>query len=359
MSATWLWALTLIVGGASAGPVDSEDKAEHLKTYRQIRKQFSEGGDVERSRLVRWCGDRQLWREMFEEGDKVLTADPSHEETRRFLSDVAATAELESDRPTARPEARVRAFLKIIRDARSPARAVVAEAKIETIPGVDRRDPLIKALSDRSEVVRVVAIRALGRIGGEDARYPLVRVQLADPADEVRSAAFEAVQSLQQQDPDFVVPYLSALQSSLPQVRARAAEALGALNVPAAVPAIIKTFAQSSSSRPPRSSIFVGQQESLVTDFDPEIAQAAVIADPIVTPITTGVVLDVAILGVERRVTVEELVVYRRVLPRLSGASVGDRASDWVSWWNGGGHLEVAAKILEQQRERKAQQDRD
>ncbi|MEQ8764987.1 MAG: HEAT repeat domain-containing protein [Planctomycetota bacterium] len=345
MTATWLWALAFIAGSSVSLDDATEERAQLLKTYRQIRRQFSEQEDVARFRLVRWCGDRGLWREMFEEADLVLDADPNHEETIQILEQVAAEAELESDRVSASPEARVRAFLKIIRDGRSKARAVVAASKIDTVPGPERREPLIKALGDRDTTVRMTAVRALGRLGGEDARFPLVRVQLADPVEDIRTAAFEAVEGLFSQDPDMIKPYLAALNSKMPSVRARAATALGALNAPAAIPAIIKSFAQSSSSRAPRQHIFVGSQQALVTDFDPEIAQSAIIADPIVSVVESGVLLDVAVLGVERQVTIEEIAVYRKVLPRLAGVDAGERASDWVAWWNGDGHKDIAARL--------------
>ena len=75
------------------------------------------------------------------------------------------------------------------------------------------------------------------------------------------------------------------------------------------------------------------KQISYIRDFDVEIAQASQIGDPIVGILTEGIVLDVQVLGANRKMTVVERRVIRSALARLSGVDKGDDPKAWAAWW--------------------------
>jgi hypothetical protein len=122
----------------------------------------------------------------------------------------------------------------------------------------------------------------------------------------------------------------------------QAAEALGHMGYPAAVPALVAALpvvrarpAQGGggSARGPAGHVHVGSQVAYVRDYDVEIAQGASIADPIVDVVTSGVVLDGRSMGVTTYTFVTHERVIARSLSRLTGEDAGDSPRAWERWW--------------------------
>src|SRR5262249_23758663 len=82
-------------------------------------------------------------------------------------------------------------------------------------------------------------------------------------------------------------------------------ERLGVASEDAAAPAAVNAAAPAdggggagAGQRGDDAFLFVGTQTAIVSDFNVQIAQAAAIADPIVTPVASGTLLRVRVLGV-------------------------------------------------------------
>ena len=79
----------------------------------------------------------------------------------------------------------------------------------------------------------------------------------------------------------------------------------------------------------------MGSQTSAVTDFDTQVASGAVIADPIVSVIQDGTLLDVNVLGTgSRGIRRDERKTIVHVLKTVTGVSYGDDYLLWKEWWN-------------------------
>lgn len=113
------------------------------------------------------------------------------------------------------------------------------------------------------------------------------------------------------------------------QERVRAAGHLGNYGAdhPDVVKALIYALGAEGNSMAPRSHVFFGRQISAVTDFDVEVANSAFIADPNVTVLVEGTVLEVRVVSV----TLGKAI--RRSLTHLTGASPGPKREDWVGWY--------------------------
>jgi hypothetical protein len=82
----------------------------------------------------------------------------------------------------------------------------------------------------------------------------------------------------------------------------------------------------------------VGKQFAYIQDFDVEVAMGSSIADPIVNVLTSGTVLDVAVVSVGQVHFARETRAIRVALGRLTGADPGNTNRAWLKWWekNGG-----------------------
>ena len=167
-------------------------------------------------------------------------------------------------------------------------------------------------LAASSESVREACAFLLGL--GKDPKAPavLARIAVEDADPGVRSVAFDALKK--RLGEDAFRPLLSAAVSApRRETRLRALARLEELGEPRAVGALVDrlgfaaglgTAAATAKAAAANGGgggggggddafSFSGTQTALVTDFDVEVAQGAVIADPIVTPVTSGALLRV------------------------------------------------------------------
>ncbi|MEK7866099.1 MAG: hypothetical protein AAB434_05405, partial [Planctomycetota bacterium] len=136
------------------------------------------------------------------------------------------------------------------------------------------------------------------------------------------------------EQPALVQAFWSAFFLKDMAARVRAAEAIGVIGggYVGAVEVLIKElFITYGSSQ--RVNIFFATQTAYVRDFDIEIAQAAVIADPIPGTVASGVVLDTTVLRIQEKMIVIERRVIGDALGKLTGEDFGDDAKAWARWW--------------------------
>jgi hypothetical protein len=138
-------------------------------------------------------------------------------------------------------------------------------------------------------------------------------------------------------EPSLVAPVVRALESSNSNaVRRNAAEALGNMGYPAAVPPLISRLAAlqgAGTHAVPHSNIFIGRQFAYLQDFDVEVAQFQAVADPQINVLVEGQVLDAGVVGVQEVDYVTERRVLQDSLGKLTGADPGNYARDWLAWW--------------------------
>ncbi len=143
-------------------------------------------------------------------------------------------------------------------------------------------------------------------------------------------------------EPSTVHPLGRALSSRYANVRVRAAEALGGLGDPMAAPYLITRWEKRSGDFP-RAYFANVRQISYIQDFDVEVAQTSFIADPIIGVLQEGVVQAVKVEATEQTFTRIERPAFVGALQKLSGQNFGNDVRAWRSWWR-----ENETRLLEQ-----------
>jgi len=199
--------------------------------------------------------------------------------------------------------------------------AAVAAKLAADEPAAERLRVALKALDGRSASARWCAAKLLAELRKEPLRIkPLYRAGLLDAEAQVRRAAVQALALTE--DPVFVGLYSKHLVNEHAAIRVRAAEALEVLNQRAGAEGVLRAL--EASYQPARANLTVTHQTAYLKDFDVQVAQGAVIADPVVAVVQSGVVLDVAVMSVTA-----ERTVYRRVLARLLHRDCGEDLAAW------------------------------
>jgi hypothetical protein len=210
-------------------------------------------------------------------------------------------------------------------DAPSSARQEIAAA-VRALSNPDssaRLDGVARLVSRRDELTvddlrsgllsclartRETCVFLLGHCSDSKADRALLSVAVQDTDAGVRSAAFDALRK--RLGPDTYKPIVTlAVSARRLDTRLRALSFLEDLREPEVVPVLtgrLEMAAGIGASAANNNAaaggadgggddafIFVGSQTSIVGDFDVSVAQGAVIADPIVTPVTSGALLRV------------------------------------------------------------------
>ena len=154
-------------------------------------------------------------------------------------------------------------------------------------------------------------------------------------------------------EPSTVHPLGRALDSRYADVRVRAAEAIGRLGDEVGAAYLIKKW-EARSGDFPRVYFTTMRQISYIQDFDVEVAQTSFIADPVVGVLQEGVVQAMKILATEQTFSTVERVAYENALGNLSGQELGGDVRAWRRWWNDNEEqlLEQRALRLERQAEK-------
>lgn len=189
-----------------------------------------------------------------------------------------------------------------------------------------------KARQATLEVQRMTALAALDkRATGADARF-VWRSTLLDPAVRVREHA--AVLAREAKRPGEAIAYLAgALDNEDATIRIRAAEAFAKIGDKAAIDPLVAAGPKAGDKGvfTPRAHCAFLTQESYIRDFDVEVAQGAVMANPKVDTLQSGAILDVAVLAVQIY-HIEIVRAYRKALTSLAGADPGPDPLKWSAW---------------------------
>ena len=216
------------------------------------------------------------------------------------------------------------------------------EALVERFSMAASRDELLAAvrecLKSKSTPERSFAMFLKGRLFPTDDPRGLLLSSVYDPSPDGRKIAARAVGDIGASE--IGLPLVKAMYSKSPKIRQRAAEAIGFAADKAFVEPLMDRLlmlaaprAGDGGGRAPHSYLFIGTQRAYVQDFDVEVAQGVSVADPIINTLTTGVVLDVGIVGIQDVTILQERRIIRRALERVVGDKPGNRTKDWQRWW--------------------------
>lgn len=319
-----------------AGLVDrARLESEALDELRTRRAALGRAAPAERVDLAGWALGEGLHDEALELLDDVLLEDPDQPQALALLA--------RDDLPFGLPghaDGRPDELLQFASLA-PPALRELAIARLARQPERETlREELAARLVAPRPGERAAAALALRRLAEgrflEAELQELLRRAVRDASPEVRDAAARALRDARQ--PGLAVPLVAALGSEARVVRVHAAQALGTLGQPAAVPALIsrlETLPRGGGGWvPPRSHLFIGTQTAFVQGFDVDIAQNAAAGDPQIGVLSSGASLDVAVLGASGGPgAAAESDALRGALERLTGARPGHAVSDWTAWW--------------------------
>ena len=241
-------------------------------------------------------------------------------------------------------EARAHALISLAGDPKRPAAALIARRRIHDVaasPGL--ATAALKLVESSAPGSREAALQAIARTVPADGLEPAIARMLLDDREDVREAARAAVAAY---DHDGIAyPVSRALATDDAQVRAAAMDAAQSMKLTRTVGALVRNLRRVDSSGKTRAYLSSVTHTSYVSDFDVEIAQSAVIGQPVVKVLQHGVVQDVGIAGVfSQRIPRTERARIVNLLSALTGESFGDQPGRWNEW------LEQQRKPVDAQR---------
>jgi len=301
---------------------------ELLATMAERRR--AAGIDPEkRVEVARFGMDSGLLAEAIGDLDFALGADPDLASARALVVEAPLALTLPSNSERS-PAARLVLF-----GARAkPAYRELAAARLAVLPREEAVPELERGLPSPSASVRAFSAFALRRLDPKLRADALVRRAVIDPWPAVRTEAARALRDAQDESLARRVEAALTLQDG--RLRANAAGTLGEMGFASSVPALVAGLnALASSSHPGgyRAHIRIGNQVAYVQDFNPEIAQGASIADPIVNVVEDVTQLDVRVGGTSTQHVEYEGPVICRALARITGERLGERPAPWLAWW--------------------------
>ncbi len=190
--------------------------------------------------------------------------------------------------------------------------------------------PLLRGLEHSKVRVRAYCAFRLGELGSRDAIGALTDLAVTDTDPGVRDTAFAATTKIGH--PQLFRFYTKQLFQRREATRLAAARALGALGDVRAVEYLVRRYAISGGGSS-RGFVSSTQSTAYVRDFDVEVAQAAVIADPVIGIAQSGAVLDARVVGIFGTMSTVEKRVISESLEDLTGRRFGPNPDAWESWW--------------------------
>lgn len=308
----------------------SKDQLSALRAeYRSQAKEIVPGFTKGRVALARWCVEQGLLSGAKEQLEATFRLDPDSKPAHELVAEIASVWRLDPSENGTKPRDR-RRFVKNLFSKHAEkdlTTAMIAWHKADALDAAETLRPALKGLKHKNAGVRWLSAKILARHRSHPERInPLYKRALVDPAPVVRR---EAVRSLKvTNDPVFARLFAKNLANPKQRLRMTAAEALAELGMEQGVAPLIGALkALANGGGGVRANISVTTQKAYVKDFDVEIAQAAVIADPVVDIVTEGVVLDVTVVG-----TSVERGAYTGALRRLTGKDFGGDVKAWERW---------------------------
>lgn len=207
-------------------------------------------------------------------------------------------------------------------------------ALLQAEPATLRRE-LEFAIVSKNSATRKLAAELWNHANPAGTSDALVRRIQQDRIPEVRQASAGAL--AHRNDIKAVVSLANGVHAQTPLVRVHCAEALGEMREVRAAETLLTRWymlMQAGSTPEGRSAnIFCGTQVAYVGGYNVEVAQAAAIAEPVISTLMTGAVLDVRVLAVsvERQIAFEKNVVHD-ALVKIAGRDYGNSPSDWAAF---------------------------
>jgi hypothetical protein len=210
--------------------------------------------------------------------------------------------------------------------------AEAARERFAALDPVDREHVLAAVLAKGTKPARRLAARELAAHKSKPALAARARAAVKDADRAVRSESLDAIEAAgggSDAGASFA-PYLSSASS--PE-RTRAALAIERFPSRDAVPVLIETMKLVWDDFG-RGFFFQGEQRSFIKDYNLVSGgtgfQIIEVADPEVSTVTTGVVLDVKVRKVE-------MVARVRALREITGQDFGADVKKWREWWKSEG----------------------
>ncbi len=286
--------------------------------------------DVARVEVARWALSQGLLEEAVAEIDAVLAADPDQPAAREFVAHAPLALTLPDD-----PERSAETRLVLFGARAKPALRELAAVRLAAAPRDAALAEIARGLASPSPSVRAFAAFAARRIDPSSQADVLVRRAVVDPAERVRTEAARALSAAQ--DDTLVLRVAAALQLGDARLRTAAATSLGEMRSAIALPALVARLSAMQSSGHPggtRAHLYVGRQVTYVKDFNPEIAQGASIADPIIDVVEDATLLDVRVGGTSVVSAEMERRSLCRAMSKISGVDLPENPARWLAWWD-------------------------
>jgi len=320
----------------------TEPESEVLRAWKE-KKSAAPASDLGlRAQAADWALTAGLVQEGLEELDAVLAFDPDNAAALDSLRTHANVMHVPSIKVPAAELAEAKQALLRFGASMPAAGRELAVLELGKLPHDEKlRDELLLELRSRIDARRSFAALALRRLLPGDGIKPIMLHAVLDPSQEVRTASSLALRAAK--EPGLILPIVRVLEKSeSPELRMRAAEALGNMGYGAAVQPLVARLAAAqsdagSAGRIPHSNIFVGRQIAYIQDFDVEVAQFQAVADPQINVLIEGSALDAAVAGVQDMNVAVEVAAVRGSLERLTGDSPGKSTKAWLAWWEKNG----------------------
>ena len=299
------------------------------EAYRALPRAQTDGVEAHEKRL-KWCRARGLTSGVAHELAWLLEHDPENVLAWQVARREAPHYELvRNTQPRGRPRwarAQIDALYEKV-GGFDRAKAALVVAQLEGLDAAAQFGPAVKWLRRGRKTARWTAAHRLASYRKPERVKPLYRSALLDRDPLVRRQAVLSLKTAA--DAGTTAIFVNGLfKNSHANVVHNAVEALELLGDRRAAPALVAAMKATEGAGYVRNHIAVLTQIAYVKDFDVEIAQAAVIADPVVDRVQEGVVHDVAVVSVtqlRRRIG--------RALNRLTGhAGRGLDAAGWRRW---------------------------
>lgn len=227
-------------------------------------------------------------------------------------------------------------FAAFAKHAQSPSRLAYARLALRAMPRQELLVEIDHAIVAPDARTRAAATEILGSFQTDRSPEPLVRRAYLDRDPGVRRIAAAALAS--RNDAKITNRFMNALIEPSFVVRLHSIEALGEFRKLETVPALLKRWNQllqaGAGAYAPQAYFFAGDQQAYVSGYNVEVAQASAIAEPVVSTLQSGVVLDVRILStsIERQMTIEKQTI-QNALAKIAGSDLGNNPAAWSKWY--------------------------
>jgi HEAT repeats len=273
--------------------------------------------------LAEFAGDHGIWTAARRHLNRALEVDPDSQRALALAAQWATKFQLNAFEGGAKPNLR-KALEGWLADGaiKDWVGAAMVQAKIKNLDAGLVLHPVLKLLRAKGPEARWCAARVLTNLRSDPERIkPLYRRGILDPSPTVRTECVRALKVTG--DPVFCSLFARSLESKNQAVRIAAAEALAELEMPEGAEPLVNMLAGDPPVAP-RNNITVVNQVAYVKDYDVQVAQNAVIADPVVDIAQDGMVLDVAVVSIQA-----ERHIYLSSLRRITKRDFGSDIAKW------------------------------